>query len=310
MAKKGKKKKKSSGSNKGSIVAGIKARLSGGSTGGLFVVVKEKTKNILRLLGPCLEAQIHWWQDSKGNWKKCVCSKRWLTQEKPSWIKPKGGCLVCKFKESLLRKNKPKTAEKFDPQTVFAWNSIFKNDPHNEDGELDSKIFEHKWQVFEGIGDILEDRDDFQDPKNGIGIIVRKKVKGHGKKKNTSYTVAEGPVWPLTKEERNLELKDLDKFYAFPKAKNIADALGIELEDFEEEDVDDEDDELDSEEEIISKKKKKGKKSKKRRRTEEEEDDFEDDEDLDDDDDEEEDDEEEDEEEDDDEEDEDEEEED
>lgn len=260
-----------------SIIEGIRSRVSGSTTGGLFVRIQEKTKNVLRLLGPCMEMRAHRFIGEDGKWYKVICAKRKLVGKNNQFVK-NDKCIVCKHMADLIRKNKPKAADKIKASTMFSWNAIFKNDPNDENGELIIKIFEHGWQVFEGIGDIAEDRDDFQDEENGIGIIVRKRVKGAGKKKNTSYTAVEGEEWPLSKAERKLELRDLDEFYKFPGSKvnaQIASALGIDEEGWEEEeeedeeekpkkkfkknDVDDEDldDEEDEEEEKPSKKSKK-----------------------------------------------------
>lgn len=257
--------------DRSSIIEGIRGRLTGRAAGGLFVRVQEKQKNVLRLLGPCMELGVHNFNAKDGKWNKVICSKKLLVGKTPTVSRNKN-CIVCSHVADLIRRGKTKTAEKLKVQTIFSWNAIFKNDPNDENDELIAKIFEHRWQVFEGIGDILEDTDDFQDPVSGIGIIVRKRVKGVGEYKQTSYSVVAGEEWPLSKTEKRLELKDLNDFYRFPKdTAPIADALGIEREEFaeeedeEEEDTEEEkedDDEEDEEEEKPSKKAKKSKKSK------------------------------------------------
>ena len=244
-----KEKMRSKETDRSSIIEGIRGRLTGRAAGGLFVRVQEKQKNVLRLLGPCMELGVHNFNAKDGKWIKVICSKKLLVGKTPTVIKNKN-CIVCPHVADLIRRGKTKTAEKLKVQTIFSWNAIFKNDPNDENGELIAKIFEHRWQVFEGVGDILEDTDDFQDPDSGIGIIVRKRVKGVGERKQTSYSVVAGEEWPLSKTERKLELRDLNDFYRFPKdTAPIADALGIEREEFAEEEDDEEEEEEDTEEE-------------------------------------------------------------
>jgi len=244
-----KEKMRSKETDRSSIIEGIRGRLTGRAAGGLFVRVQEKQKNVLRLLGPCMELGVHNFNAKDGKWNKVICSKKLLVGKTPTVIKNKN-CIVCSHVADLIRRGKTKTAEKLKVQTIFSWNAIFKNDPNDENGELIAKIFEHRWQVFEGVGDILEDTDDFQDPDSGIGIIVRKRVKGVGERKQTSYSVVAGEEWPLSKTERKLELRDLNDFYRFPKdTAPIADALGIEREEFAEEEDDEEEEEEDAEEE-------------------------------------------------------------
>jgi len=301
-------KKKSKSPSKGavdrsSIVAGIKKRLAGDTSGNLFIRVQESPKkNNLRLLGPCLEIKKHVFQGKDGRWHGVLCAKKQLVGDGNAKFIKNDNCLVCKQINNLIEAGKSKEADRLKARSSFVWNAIYKEDPNNADGELIAKVFEHSWTVFEGIGDILEDRDDFQHPKNGIGIMVRKKVKGVGQKKNTKYFVSEGEPWPLSEEERALELNDLNKIYQFPKDESVvAEALGMESSEYEEEedaDTEDEDtDEEESEKKVVSKKSKKNKvdeedlddDEEEEEEDEEEEDDEEEDEDKDEDDDDEED---------------------
>jgi len=252
------KKSKKEKVDRASIISGIKDRLKGSSTGGLFVSIPDNSRIEVRLLGKCMEARVHMFSGADSSFHRFVCEKRWLVGDKPKFKKSEDRCPICKHIEKLLEEGKNKKADRMKAQSVFVWNAINKTDPNNSDGELDTKIFEHKWQVFEGIGEILEDRDDAFDEEDGIGIIVKKIVKGGGKKKNTKYKAKEGSAWPLSDEEKALELKDLWKFYKFPDdPQKLSSALGIDIEEFSEKDSDegDDEDDEDSEEDLPKKKK-------------------------------------------------------
>ena len=73
--------------DRASIISGIKNRLKGSTTGGLFVQIQDNNRIEVRLLGKCLEARVHMFTGKDGRFHRFVCEKRWLVGDSPKFKK-------------------------------------------------------------------------------------------------------------------------------------------------------------------------------------------------------------------------------
>lgn len=212
MAKKAKKKARSNSAR--SIVERIRKRVEegGDSAQSKYCRFGEPKKVggakvstiVVKLLGAHEEMLIHFFTTVDGEIRVERCSR---DRALPRSLRR--SCELCKKVKKLRARGKKRLADRQSARFDCAWNAIQlfpKIEPYEDaDGAMRPRIFEHRWTIYERLGDLGGSYPSLFSRSKGKTLIVKKIQKG----KQTKYVGDVGKTYTLTPEERKMELWDL-----------------------------------------------------------------------------------------------------
>ena len=175
------------------------------------------------------EPKVHFCLTEEGNIRALRC----LRDRSLSKTERSAKCPACEREKRFRSRSMNKRADREKAQGFFVFNVMWKGAKpfeDEEDGTKYCRLAVFKWQIFEGINDVLDNGNALVG-KRRVWLRVLRKRKGVVRKKGlgyqVKYTVEAGDQCMLPKEWKELELHDLDEAYAPMEFDEMAELLGI-----------------------------------------------------------------------------------